>query len=44
MKKAGNVVARILKSKSLKGEVVTGTTSKALLKAIDNALIKGLED
>ncbi|MGB7054365.1 MAG: FMN-binding protein, partial [bacterium] len=45
-KKAEGVVDKILKTQSLKVDIVTGatTTSKALLKAIENALLKGLEE
>lgn len=44
-KKAEEVVHRVLKAQSLKIDEVTGatTTSKALLKAIENALASGLE-
>ena len=44
-KKAEGVVEKVLKAQSLKVDVVTGatTTSKALLKAIENALTNGLE-
>jgi uncharacterized protein with FMN-binding domain len=43
-KKAEGVVEKVLKSQSLKVDAVTGatTTSKALLKAIESALTKGL--
>ncbi len=44
-KKAEGVIDRVIKSQSLKVDAVTGatTTSKALLKAIENALTAGLE-
>ena len=44
-KKAEGVVDKILKAQSLRVDVITGatTTSKALLKAIENALTSGLE-
>jgi uncharacterized protein with FMN-binding domain len=44
-KKAEDVVDKVLKAQSVKVDVVTGatTTSKALLKAIENALASGLE-
>ena len=43
-KKAEGVVEKVLNAQSLKVDVVTGatTTSKALLKAIENALKKGV--
>lgn len=45
-KKAEGVVDKVLKTQSLKVDIVTGatTTSKALLKAIENALEKGLQE
>jgi uncharacterized protein with FMN-binding domain len=44
-KRAEGVIARVLKAQSLRVDVVTGatTTSKALLKSIENALVKGLK-
>jgi len=44
-KKAEGVTGRVIKAQSLKVDVVTGatTTSKALLKAIENALAAGFE-
>jgi uncharacterized protein with FMN-binding domain len=45
-KKAEGVVNKVLKAQSLRVDVVTGatTTSKALLKAIENALVKALKE
>jgi uncharacterized protein with FMN-binding domain len=44
--KAEGVVDNVLKEQSLKVDVITGATitSKALLKAMEDALAKGLED
>lgn len=44
-KKAEGVAEKVLEAQSLKVDAVTGatTTSKALLKAIENALTKGIE-